>query len=222
MCFEDVSSYENRTKSGAIKAMLRESWGCGHLPNSVCNSYAWLSLFGHALRNMISAAFSFNTAFLQCFYSSVWHLLWPLWTFGTPELGPRLRSVAVVASSKYWCVGARLQQQRRKLVQPLVPSDLTPKSSASFCVTPSHHRHRGAKILVLSKRGTRLCAVPLWGSGLGLEHLRTRVASRYVADGLHLKECKEMNRLRTGNWILISKRCWIKLKQADECVGLLV
>lgn len=140
MCFEDVSSYENRTKSGAIKAMLRESWGCGHLPNSVCNSYAWLSLFGHALRNMISAAFSFNTAFLQCFYSSVWHLLWPLWTFGTPELGPRLRSVAVVAPSKYWCVGARLQQQRRKLVQPLVPSDLTPKSSASFCVTPSHHR----------------------------------------------------------------------------------
>ena len=66
MCFEDVSSYENRTKSGAIKAMLRESWGCGHLPNFVCNSYAGLSLFiGHALRNMISAAFSFNTAFLQ-------------------------------------------------------------------------------------------------------------------------------------------------------------
>ena len=60
--------------------------------------------------------------------------------FGTPELGPRLRSVAVVAPSKYWCVGARLQQQRRKLVQPLVPSDLTPKSSASFCATPSHHR----------------------------------------------------------------------------------
>ena len=117
--------------------------------------------------------------------------------FGTPELGPRLRSVAVVAPSKYWCVGARLQQQRRKLVQPLVPSDLTPKSSASFCVTPSHHRHRGAKILVLSKRGTRLCAVPLWGPGLGLEHLRTRVASRYVADGiLHLKEWRRLDKCK--------------------------